>query len=138
VRLEWRVARLLLVLVENCYRTVPKSELFAWLWPDSSVGDRSLTRLVSVARRPLAADVIGNVYGEGDRIGVPVERSLPDAQERDASGEAGAPWVPTRSDRIDAAPASGARSRRIREGRMMSMSVVTVGGKLRWVGTGQR
>jgi transcriptional regulator of acetoin/glycerol metabolism len=70
VHLEPKVMDLLLLLVENAGRCVPKAELRARLWPDVSVGDASLTRLAKELRKALCEDhtrasFLRTVHGRG-------------------------------------------------------------------------
>jgi len=53
--LQPRVFDLLVHLVRNAGRVVPKDELMDALWPDVTVAEASLQRAVSLARRALAA-----------------------------------------------------------------------------------
>ena len=54
-KLQPRVFDLLVYLVRNAGRVVPKDELMDALWPDVTVTEASLQRAVSLARRALAA-----------------------------------------------------------------------------------
>ncbi|MBW2395730.1 MAG: AAA family ATPase [Deltaproteobacteria bacterium] len=87
-----KVLALLLHLVRNRDRVVPKRELLDVLWPDEIVGETSLTRAVRGARRALEdsghrQDVIQNARGHGYRFISPVE-------ERGAAAESEAPLHP--------------------------------------------
>jgi DNA-binding winged helix-turn-helix (wHTH) protein len=62
----------LLALVEAGGRLVEKEDLMARVWPDSYVGEGSLTRNISVFRRSLGKDLIQTVPRRGYRIGLPV------------------------------------------------------------------
>ncbi len=52
--LQPQVFDLLLYLVENHERVVPKRELLDSLWPDATVTESSIQRAVSLARSALA------------------------------------------------------------------------------------
>jgi len=55
-----KVFDLLAHLVRNAGRVVPKDELMDMLWPDVTVTEASLQRVVSLARRALEAGGLGN------------------------------------------------------------------------------
>ena len=70
--------RLLLLLIEQRDRVVPKEELFDELWGDAAVSDGSLTQAISVVRRVLGDGEVGgrvieNVRGRGYRLSATVE-----------------------------------------------------------------
>jgi len=54
--LEPKSFRLLLFLVENASRVLPKEEIMAAVWPDTSVSDNSLARAVTQVRKALDDD----------------------------------------------------------------------------------
>src|SRR5882672_10395367 len=94
VDLQPKVLSLILHLVRNRERAVPKPELFERLWPGARVAEGSLTRAVKGARAALGDDgesqaVIRNVRGHGYRFVPPAcERehgSSSSAQQQDAS-----------------------------------------------------
>jgi DNA-binding winged helix-turn-helix (wHTH) protein len=60
VPVQPRVFDLLVYLVRNAGRVVPKDELMDALWPDVTVTEASLQRLVSLARRALEAGGLGD------------------------------------------------------------------------------
>jgi predicted ATPase len=79
-----KALELLLFLLRNRERTVSKEELLAGVWRDTTTGESSLTRAVSIARSALGererkATVIRTVRGRGYRIGVPVVVDSPTA-----------------------------------------------------------
>jgi DNA-binding winged helix-turn-helix (wHTH) protein len=82
VRLPPKARQLLKVLVQAEGRVVSRDELAASLWPGVDVSDDSIARAVSRLRRALQAaggeDVVETLYGEGFRLGVPVQRGRPD------------------------------------------------------------
>jgi DNA-binding winged helix-turn-helix (wHTH) protein len=94
VPLQPRVFDLLVHLVRNAGRVVPKDELMETLWPDVIVTEASLQRLVSLARRALQAGGLGNAIrsfvrhgyrfaiedaGIGVAIPAPADAALSDA-----------------------------------------------------------
>jgi TolB-like protein len=79
-----KVLHLLRYLLENAGRTVTKEELLDALWPDTTVGEGSLTSVVGRTRRALGEgndQIVRTVHRLGYRIGVPVtpERESPEA-----------------------------------------------------------
>lgn len=64
----------LLVLVEASGRVVDKEELIRRVWPDSYVGDGSLSRNISVLRKALGEEIIETLPKKGYRIALPVSR----------------------------------------------------------------
>ncbi|HEV2175863.1 MAG TPA: tetratricopeptide repeat protein [Terriglobia bacterium] len=62
----------LLMLVESGGRAVGKEEIIGRVWPDTFVGDSSLTRNVSVLRKALGEDVIQTLPKFGYRLTLPV------------------------------------------------------------------
>ncbi|MEO0814004.1 MAG: winged helix-turn-helix domain-containing protein, partial [Myxococcota bacterium] len=75
-RLEPKVSALLLLLVESAGRPVSREEVCAALWPDTSVNDASLARVVSKLRRALGDSTksptfVETIYGGGYRLLVP-------------------------------------------------------------------
>ncbi len=88
VRLQPKVLDLLLFLLRHRERVVPKPVLFRELWPDVSVTEASLTRLVKEARRALGDDgrrqrILRTAHGRGYRFAVPVELRNGDAGTRE-------------------------------------------------------
>jgi DNA-binding winged helix-turn-helix (wHTH) protein len=86
VELQPKVLELLLYLIRNGERVVPKEELLAAVWPEAVVTDNSLARAVSLARRAIGdrgaePSVIVNVPRRGYRFQAPI---------RTIAGEAGA------------------------------------------------
>jgi DNA-binding winged helix-turn-helix (wHTH) protein/tetratricopeptide (TPR) repeat protein len=81
IEVQPKVLQVLLYLLRNAERTVPKRELLDGVWPDVATGDSSLTRAISVARRLVGREVIENVRGTGYRIAVSVEHSGPRGAE---------------------------------------------------------
>jgi DNA-binding winged helix-turn-helix (wHTH) protein len=81
VRLPPKARQLLKVLVDAEGRVVTRDELAASVWPGVDVSDDSIARAVSRLRRALQAaggeDVVETLYGEGFRVGVPVQRVRP-------------------------------------------------------------
>ncbi len=73
VELEPKVFEVLAYLVRERDRVVSKRELLDELWPDRIVGEWSLTRCISLARKavqdnPSRQSVIQTVYGRGYRL----------------------------------------------------------------------
>ncbi len=73
LELEPKVFEVLCYLLRERGRVVPKSELLEQLWPDQIVGEWSLTRCISVARKavqdsPTNQRVIQTLYGRGYRF----------------------------------------------------------------------
>jgi DNA-binding winged helix-turn-helix (wHTH) protein/tetratricopeptide (TPR) repeat protein len=73
LELEPKVFEVLAYLLEQRDRVVPKMELLEKLWPDQIVGEWSLTRCISVARKalqdsPSEQRVIRTLYGRGYRF----------------------------------------------------------------------
>ncbi len=56
VSLEPKSIRVLLHLIENRDRAVSKEELFQTVWPDTTVSDNALTRVIAQLRRELGDD----------------------------------------------------------------------------------
>src|SRR6266851_3149347 len=54
--LEPKSFRLLLFLVQNPHRVIPKEELMAAVWPDVAVSDNSLARAITQIRKALDDD----------------------------------------------------------------------------------
>ena len=54
--LEPKSFRLLLFLVENSGRVLPKDEIISSVWPDIAVSDNSLTRAITQVRKALDDD----------------------------------------------------------------------------------
>ena len=81
VRLPRKARQLLKVLVQAEGRVVPRGELATSVWPGIDVSDDSIARAVSRLRRGLQAvggeDVVETLYGEGFRLGVPVQHGRP-------------------------------------------------------------
>ncbi len=77
-----KVADTLLMLVENAGNLVEKEELLKKVWPDTFVGEGSLTRTISVLRQALADDADRHQYivtipKRGYRFVEPVESVAP-------------------------------------------------------------
>ena len=82
-RLQPLVMDLLIVLVENHRRCVPKSELQAKLWGSVRVGNASLARLVTELRRALGDDssnprMVRTVHSRGYQFIAPVAATMND------------------------------------------------------------
>ncbi len=80
VALEPRAFRLLVLLVEERDRVVPRSELIERLWPDETVTESSLNRCISVLRSALrpaegGESCIQTVHRHGYRFVAPVRPS---------------------------------------------------------------
>jgi predicted ATPase len=78
LELEPKVFEVLAYLMRERARVVPKAELLEQLWPEQIVGEWSLTRCISVARKALqdtSAEqrIIQTLYGRGYRFVAPVE-----------------------------------------------------------------
>jgi len=77
VRVQPKVLDLLLFLLENRFRVVPREELLRGVWPGVATTDGSLARAVSLAREALGdrddGGVLATVRGHGYRIAVPVD-----------------------------------------------------------------
>src|ERR1700740_335198 len=54
--LEPKSFRLLLFLVENAGRAIPKEEIMAAVWPDTFVSDNSVARAITQIRKQLDDD----------------------------------------------------------------------------------
>ncbi|MGH9432853.1 MAG: winged helix-turn-helix domain-containing protein, partial [Terriglobia bacterium] len=65
----------LLVLVESGGRSVGKEAVISRVWPDTFVGDSSLTRNISVLRKVLGEEVIQTLPKFGYRLTVPVSQA---------------------------------------------------------------
>ncbi len=79
VEAQPKALHLLRLLLENAEQAVTKEDLLDALWPDTMVGEGSLTSAVRQARRALeehgrSSKIICTVHRVGYRIGVPVER----------------------------------------------------------------
>jgi DNA-binding winged helix-turn-helix (wHTH) protein len=59
--LEPKSFRLLLFLIENRGRTVPKEEIIAAVWADTFVSDNALTRAIAQIRKALDGDRPGRI-----------------------------------------------------------------------------
>jgi len=57
-----KVADALLLLIENAGNVIAKDELLKNIWPDTFVGEGSLTRTISILRKALADDAGGQDY----------------------------------------------------------------------------
>ena len=78
IELGWRAAEALAILIRAEGQVVSRDELFARLWPDLSVEESNLTKVVSDLRRTLSAldsarQYVETVPGMGYRIAVPTE-----------------------------------------------------------------
>lgn len=95
VDVQPKVLELLVHLLRNRDRMVPKEELLSVVWPDSVVTDNSLARAVSLARhaigdREAPSTTIVNVPRRGYRFQAPVQVSTSDpALSKSASRYAG-------------------------------------------------
>ena len=93
--LEPKVFEVLAYLIRERDRVVPKAELLEELWPDQIVGEWSLTRCISVARKAVQDNSseqrpIQTLYGRGYRFVAPVQVLADDAPWT-SSGETDAP-----------------------------------------------
>ena len=100
VELEPKVFEVLAYLIRHNDRVVPRRELLDELWPDRIVGEWSLTRSISVARKALRDNageqrVIQTLYGRGYRFVARV-RERPARAPDIALREPGAEVVPER------------------------------------------
>jgi DNA-binding winged helix-turn-helix (wHTH) protein/tetratricopeptide (TPR) repeat protein len=93
--LEPKVFEVLAYLIRQRDRVVPKRELLDELWPDRIVGEWSLTRCISMARKavgdtPSEQRVIQTLYGRGYRFVARTrerpEPSAPESNGADADG----------------------------------------------------
>lgn len=112
-RIEPRVFELLVYLIEERDRVVPKSELLDRVWKDQFVGDSVLSRAVYEARRCLGETsqeprYLQTVHGRGYRfigevdVGEPpaesrARASEPEEETAGGEGDAPAPPVPTKA-----------------------------------------
>ena len=97
LELEPKIFEVLTYLVRHRDRVVPKAELLEELWPDQVVGEWSLTRCISVARKALQDNsteqrVIQTLYGRGYRfvaaVGeVPIEPHEPAPRSEPETGD---------------------------------------------------
>src|SRR5262245_28718960 len=77
VPVQPKVLMLILLLVRERERVVPKQEIFDKVWPDVTVTDASLARAAMEARKAIGDDeqqVIVTVRGRGLRFVGPVEK----------------------------------------------------------------
>jgi DNA-binding winged helix-turn-helix (wHTH) protein len=97
--------RLLLLLIEQRARVVPKEELFTALWSDAVVSESSLTQAISMVRRALGGGEVGarciqSVRGRGYRFTAAVEELGPRAESGAPSSsgvrESATRLIPTR------------------------------------------
>jgi Tol biopolymer transport system component/DNA-binding winged helix-turn-helix (wHTH) protein len=76
LRVEPRVLDLLLYLIRNRDRVVPREELFDSLWKEKFIGEAALTRCVAEARKAIAVegedDPIKTIHRRGYRFVAPV------------------------------------------------------------------
>jgi DNA-binding winged helix-turn-helix (wHTH) protein len=82
-----KVLELLLFLIRNPDRVIRKQELLDALWPDSAVGDSSLARAISVARRAIGDSarsprVILTIPRLGYRLCAAVRAALAEGESR--------------------------------------------------------
>ncbi len=94
IPLQPKVMEVLRELLGHAERTLTRDELLDAVWPGVAVGEASLTRCISQARRALGegeadARIIQTVRGRGYRIGVPVTQ-LPAADTASPRGATGA------------------------------------------------
>ena len=90
VAMQPRVFDLLVHLVRNAGRVVPKDELMDALWPDVIVTEASLQRLVSLARRALEPGGLGTAIRSFVRHGYRFSVDQPALALRDATDAGGA------------------------------------------------
>ena len=79
---------LLLLLVQNPSRLLPKDELIKSLWPNSFVEESNLTQQISAVRKTLGESAgqdryIVTVPGKGYRFEAPVKETGPEAEAQD-------------------------------------------------------
>ena len=96
IKLEPQVFNVLVYLVQQRHRVVPKEELLEHLWPGRFVSEATLTRRVMAARRAVGdrgreQRVIQTVHGRGYRFTAAVvertaDASAPEAQRLASSG----------------------------------------------------
>jgi DNA-binding winged helix-turn-helix (wHTH) protein len=90
--IEPQVYDVLMYLIQNSERVVPKLELLERLWPDRYVSDGALSHCVMLARKAIGDNgqsqhCIKTVHRRGYRFIAKVRRELPGAAVRsDASG----------------------------------------------------
>jgi Tol biopolymer transport system component/DNA-binding winged helix-turn-helix (wHTH) protein len=120
--LEPKSFRLLLFLVENPHRAIPKEELMRAVWPDVAVSDNSLARAITWIRKALDDDPKAPVYVETvPSVGYRFMR------EPDAELETPAPTPPAEAT-VAPAGASAGSSRRIRSLTMVAACVTLAAG----------
>jgi len=78
VSLSRRAFDLLLYLVQNSGRILPKEELLRNIWPDTHVDENSLAKTISVLRKaldenPLESTIVVTLPGRGYQFAAPVE-----------------------------------------------------------------
>lgn len=73
VRLGARAFDLLLALVEQRGRVVPRRELFERVWPGRVVEDQNLKMQVIALRKALGPEAIGTIPGRGYRFALPLD-----------------------------------------------------------------
>ncbi len=89
LKLQPKVLDLLIFLVRHRQRAASRVELLRAIWPDSSVGDAALRRLLKETRHALGDDgtqqrLIATVRGYGYRLAIPVEIVGQDGGDEDA------------------------------------------------------
>jgi DNA-binding winged helix-turn-helix (wHTH) protein len=95
-KLGARAFDLLLVLIEERHRVVPKTELLDRVWPRLVVEENNLQVQVMILRRLLGSHAIGTVPGRGYRFTAPLRDAPP--LEAARSPEAASPQ-PVANDR---------------------------------------
>ncbi len=104
IKIERNVARLLIYLLRNRDRVVPKKELIEFLWDGTSISESSLPRCMSLLRSALGRreqngpDIIETIYGQRYRFVSPIQIIHPPLQHDVLSGEIRV----KRSERIEA------------------------------------
>ena len=99
-KVQPRVFDLLVYLVRNAGRVIPKHELMDALWPDLNVTEASLQRAVSLARGVLAAggmeNAIRSFVRHGYRFGIDdpgLGQDAPTARQTTPSSRPHALWL---------------------------------------------
>jgi tetratricopeptide (TPR) repeat protein len=75
-----KAAQLLRVLAERTGRVVSKDELMAGVWPDVTVEENNLAKLIFILRKHLGESAIETVPRRGYRLAVPVQLGEPPQQ----------------------------------------------------------
>lgn len=90
VALGDRAFDLLVLLIEQRHRVVPKDEMLRTVWHDRAVEDGNLHVQVATLRRRLGPDVIATVHGQGYRFTATLQAQL-QAQQRQGNATATSP-----------------------------------------------